>query len=56
MRVLTIILTILAFWFGARIADAPLVGLLAGAVVATALVLIQRGLRRRRQASPPKRS
>ncbi|WP_156923619.1 hypothetical protein [Massilia alkalitolerans] len=53
MRVLTIILTILAFWFGARIADDPLAGLLAGAVVATVLVLVQR---RRRQASPPKRS
>ena len=56
MRVLTIILTIVAFWFGARIADDPMVGLLAGAVVGTLLVLGQRMLRRRRQASPPKRS
>ncbi len=56
MRALTIILTIVAFWFGARIADDPLVGLLAGAVVGTLLVLCRRLMRRRHQASPPKRS
>ena len=56
MRVLAIVVTILAFWLSARIADDPLVGLLVGAVVATFLVLGQRLLRRRRQSNPPKRS
>lgn len=55
MRVLAILVTIVAFWLSARIADDPLVGLLVGAIVATVLVLGQRLLRRRHQASPPKR-
>lgn len=55
MRALAIALTIVAAWFGARIADDPLVGLLVGAIVAACLVPGARILRRRRQANPPKR-
>jgi hypothetical protein len=56
MRILAILVTMLAFWLGARIADDPLVGLLVGAIVATFLLLGRRVLRRRHQANPPKRS
>ena len=55
MRVWIIVLSLLAFWLGSRIADNPLVGLVVGAIVATVLLLSQRVLHRRGQASPPKR-
>lgn len=55
MRTMTILASLLAFWLGSRIADNPLVGIVAAAAVATALVLGRRALRRRTQASPPKR-
>lgn len=55
MRIVIIVASILAFWLGARIADDPLVGIVAAAVVATVLTLGRRALHRRVQANPPKR-
>jgi hypothetical protein len=59
MRALAIGMTVIAAWFGARIGDDPLIGLVAGAVMATILLLGRRALRRRSQLNsqpnPPKR-
>jgi membrane protein implicated in regulation of membrane protease activity len=56
MHTWTIVISLAAFWLGARIADNPLAGILVAAIVATFMVLGQRAMRRRRQANPPNRS
>ncbi len=56
MRVLSIALIVVAGFYGARIADNPLGGLVTMAILGAILLLARRVLRRRHQASPPNRS
>lgn len=56
MRGLSIALIVVAGFYGSRIADNPLGGLAAIAVVGAILLLAQRVMRKRHQANPPKRS
>ncbi len=55
MRIVIIAASVLAFWLASRIADNPLVGIAAAAVVAAVLTLGRRTLRRQHQANPPNR-
>lgn len=52
----TIVVCLGAFWLSARIADDPLAGIVVAAILAAVLVPGRRALRKRSQASPPKRS
>ena len=56
MRVLSIAVVLVAGFYGARIADDPVVGLAVMAVLGAILLLARRVLRKRRQANPPKRA